>query len=186
MLPSDVVVQLYADLADPTQVRAALESIFFEASATRTFPSEEARRAFFERWLGRYLASFPHDAFVAVTPAGEIAGYLAGCLEDLANLPMFRDIFYAAAFSDLSRRYPAHLHINLAPQWRGQGIGGRLIDAFAAHAARHGVAGIHAVTGEGSRNNSFYVRCGFACLRRAEIEGKRVAFFGRLLERPGL
>jgi GNAT superfamily N-acetyltransferase len=177
----DVVVRPYLELARPGEVHAALEVIFFEASATRSFPSEEAKRAFLERWLSRYLAMFPEEAFIAVAPGGEVAGYLVGCLEDLAVLPVFRDIFYVGAFSDLSRRYPAHLHINVAAHHRGGGIGGRLIAAFAAHASQRGARGMHAVTGDGSRNNAFYPRCGFDCLRRAEIDGKRVAFFGRLL-----
>jgi GNAT superfamily N-acetyltransferase len=181
MPASEIVVRPYLGLGGRGEAHAALEAIFFEASATRSFPSEEAKRAFLERWFTRYLALFPEEAFIAVAPSGEIAGYLVGCLEDLAVLPMFRDVFYAPAFSDLSRRYPAHLHINVAARYRGGGIGGRLIAAFATHASQRGVQGMHAVTGDGSRNNGFYTRCGFDCLRRAEIDGKRIAFFGRLL-----
>ena len=59
------------------------------------------------------------------------------------------------------KRFPAHLHINLAAAFRSQGIGAQLIEAFAGHAKRAGAPGMHAVTGKGMRNVRFYIRCGF-------------------------
>jgi len=179
MLRSDVTVRCYAELEDRAAAEPGLDAIFFEASATRSFPDEATRLDFRDRWLGRYLNRFPHEAFLAFAPGGQVAGYIIGCLEDPISNPIFQDITYFGLFSQPTRRYPAHLHINLAPKYRGFGIGQTLVETFAAHASAHGVGGMHAVTGDGSRNNSFYERCGFQRLAEAEVSGKRLVFFAR-------
>jgi GNAT superfamily N-acetyltransferase len=179
MFPAHVTVRCYAELDDPAAVAQSLDAIFFEASATRSFPDEATRLAFRDRWLGRYLNRFPHEAFLAFAPGGQVAGYIVGCLEDPVSHPLFHDIAYFALFSEPTLRYPAHLHINLSPEYRGFGIGQALIETFAFHASAHGVGGMHAVTGDGSRNNSFYERCGFQRLAEAEVSGKRLVFFAR-------
>jgi hypothetical protein len=70
----------------------AIDGIFFEASATKTFASDEARLVFRERWLGRYLTHFPQHAFLALSPSRAVRGYVVGSVEDPAKLELFRDI----------------------------------------------------------------------------------------------
>ncbi len=180
---SATVVRL-AEHSAPEPVREAIDAIFFETSNAQQFASGPEREAFRERWLGRYLAHYPDEAFLAVA-GGEIVGYLVGCLEDPARNTLFADIPYFAEFAHLSRRFPAHLHINLTAAWRGRGIGVKLIEAFAAHARRAGAPGMHVVTAEGARNNHFYMKCGFRQLAVSEWGGKRVAFLGRSLDPSG-
>lgn len=139
----------------------ALDVIFFEASATRDFASVEARSAFRERWLGRYQTHDPQWFYVAADGHGRIAGYLAGCIDDPAQSRRFDDIGYFERLAEVTRIYPAHLHINLAPQFRSRGVGARLIAAFTADAAAAGVPGVHVVTGRGVRNVRFYSANGF-------------------------
>src|SRR5262249_62046794 len=81
-------------------------------------------------------------------------------------------------------RFPAHLHINLAPASRSRGIGAALIEAFAAHAAAAGAAGVHVVTGKGMRNVRFYEKCGFGVLGAAPWNGREVLFLGKELAGP--
>lgn len=138
-----------------------IDSIFFTSSTVQQFANEVERQVFRERWLGRYLDLWPEDFFVASQTRHRVMGYLAGCLKDPATQPVFADIGYVTSFADLSRRYPAHLHINMDPGCRNSGIGARLIDAFCVHAKSHGVGGVHVVTGKASRNVRFYERCGF-------------------------
>jgi len=162
---------------------AQIETIFFASSNVQQFANDAERAVFRERWLRRYLEHWPEDFFVAGTADGRIVGYLAGCLEDPATAPLFADLGYAAAFADLSRSHPAHLHINLDPGWRNSGIGTRLIEAFCAHAAGR-VAGVHVVTGRASRNVRFYERNGFRLLRttRSQWSDGEIAFLGRALD----
>ncbi len=166
---------------DVPGVRAGIEEIFFAASATQSFPTDQAKSAFLERWLGRYLAAYPAEAFVAVADDGQVAGYLVGCLDDPAGAPAFRDIGYFESFKALTKCYPAHIHINTAPQYRNHGIGARLIETFAGHAAVRGSPGMHAVTADGSRNNPFYLKCGFIRAATTEVSGHGLVFFARAL-----
>lgn len=160
-----------------------IERIFFEASGRTSFPSTEARAEFRERWLGRYLAHDRAHAFVARTGEGRIAGYLIGSLDDPAEADRFDDISYFADFADLTAHYPAHLHINLDPGWRSQGIGARLIATFAEHAVRRRARGVHVVTGAAARNVGFYERNGFVVLREVQWNGARIVLLGRDLGR---
>jgi GNAT superfamily N-acetyltransferase len=161
---------------------ADVDRIFFASAGRTTFADEEERGAFRERWLGRYLVHDRAHAFVArISESGAVVGYLVGCLDDPARAERFRDISYYEGFADLTAHCPAHLHINLDPAWRSKGIGGRLVEAFADHAARHGASGVHVVTGAASRNVAFYQRCGFAPLREADWNGNAILIMARYL-----
>jgi len=165
---------------------AQIETIFFVSSNVQQFADDAERAAFRERWLGRYLDRWPEHLFIAIAPGDRVVGYLAGCLDDPAVHPVFADIAYMPAFADLSRSYPAHLHMNLDPGWRSGGIGTRLIDAFCAHAEGR-APGVHVVTGRTSRNVRFYERNGFRMLRttRSPWSDAEIAFLARTLPGPG-
>jgi len=178
-----VRIEPLGDDATPATL-AEIERIFFAASLRKTFADALEREAFKERWLGRYLVHDRAHAFVARAEDDGVAGYLLGCLDDPALAPRFRDLSYFADFADLTARYPAHLHVNLDAAWRSQGIGARLVERFACHAARRGVPGVHIVTGAGVRNVKFYERAGFVPLREVAWNGGIVLLMGRDL-RPG-
>jgi len=160
---------------------AQVEGIFFEASGRAFAPGAE-RDAFRERWLGRYLRGGTDVVLLALDGAGVVAGYVIGALQDPAEQERFSDIgYFRAEFRELCRRYPAHLHINLAPASRSRGLGARLIATFADCAARAGAPGMHVVTAKEARNVSFYLRCGFAELGACRWNGREVVFLGRAL-----
>ena len=127
-----------------------------------------ARAAFRERWLGRYLRDDPQFAYLAFDASGDVAGYVVGAIDDPVLSERFADVGYFAAFGDLTRKYPAHLHVNLAPAFRNRGIGGRLIEAFVAEAKRSGAPGVHVVTSANSDNVRFYNRNGFIEVARTK------------------
>jgi len=169
---SSPAVQRWADIDLSASLIEQLDAIFFEASNTKTFPSEEARAAFRERWLGRYLSQHPQWAYVAVAADGQVAGYLVGALNEASG---FDD------FAKAAREFPAHLHVNLAPAHRSRGIGAALIDAFAEDAARAGAKGMHIVTSADARNVRFYTRAGFSERARTTVNGSELVFLGRSL-----
>src|SRR5688572_26875039 len=110
----------------PARILAQIEAIFFETSARPPPPGAE-RDAFRERWLGRYLRGGTDVLLVALAGGDTVAGYLVGALENPALQERFADIgYFRADFAGLTRRFPAHLHINLAKTFRSQGIGARL------------------------------------------------------------
>jgi GNAT superfamily N-acetyltransferase len=173
-----------SEVADNDSLVPALDAIFFEASATRSFAGDKERAAFRERWLGRYLAGEPQWAYVARDADGTVAGYLVGSIDDPRTSGRYGDVGYFLDFADLTASYPAHLHLNLAPRYRNRGIGADLIAAFAADAARAGAVGMHVVTGAGSRNVRFYERNGFRELGRATFNAHDVVFLGCRLGPP--
>jgi len=60
------------------------------------------------------------------------------------------------------RDYPAHLHIDLLPDYQGQGYGTALIETFFAAAAEAGADGVHvSVAPANVRAPRFYARFGF-------------------------
>ncbi len=178
---TETFIRRWVEIEDRSHLVPEIDEIFFEASATKSFASEADRAAFRERWLGRYLAHYPEEAFVALAPGGTIAGYLVGSLDDPASTPLFSDIAYFADLAQLTARYPAQLHVNLAQPWRGRGIGSRLVAAFVDHAHSAGVPGVHAVTGRGMRNVGFYLSNGFGEAGSVRTRDRDLVFLARSL-----
>ena len=179
---ADVSIQPLRSRVSRPDDTAALDAIFFGSSNTKTFDSDEIRQQFRDRWLGRYLRLDPAEAFLAVDRTGTIVGYLVGCLSDPARQSRFDDIGYFHLLADLTARFPAHLHVNLAPAWRGTGVGSRLVGQFITHAAENGSQGVHVVTSEGARNVGFYVRNRFGLQRTFTYRGNSLVMLGRTLE----
>ena len=177
---SEISIRRWSEIADKDSLMPALDAIFFEASATKSFASEESRAAFRERWLGRYLEHEPQWAYVARDARRRGRRLSRRQLDDPRQSARYGDVGYFLDFAELTASYPAHLHVNLAPDYRNRGIGAELIAAFAADAAQAGAAGMHVVTGSGSRNVRFYERNGFRELARATFNAHEVVFLGRV------
>lgn len=180
-MSATATIERYLDVMDVAKLDAELDQIFFEASNTKSFASESDRETFRERWLGRYLKHDAALAFIAVDTSRSIAGYVVGAADDPGQSRRFDDVGYFADFRDLTARYPAHLHVNLAPAFRNQGIGGQLIGAFIAEAKRQGAHGAHVVTSANARNVRFYSRNGFREEGRLCRDGREIVFLARTI-----
>lgn len=174
--------------APVTQRRAilsAIDDIFFDTAGPRTFADMAEKIAFRDRWLGRYLEHLPDLVLVAVRGDAdrvpEVCGYLVGAINDPARDPLFADIPFFPLIADLMPEFPAHLHINLASDCRGSGLGARLVMRFAAIAQAAGARGLHIVTGPQSRNRSFYCRVGLREMREMSWPGGRGVMMGARL-----
>jgi GNAT superfamily N-acetyltransferase len=180
-VPDAVKIEKLLDGPRGAETFAALDRIFFDASNTKSFKSDEHRAAFRERWLGRYLTHDPEWVYLAIQERGGIVGYLLGSLDDPATAPRFSDLSYFQSFAHLTARYPAQIHVNLAPEWRGQGIGGALMRTFVDDVSKTGVPGAHVITTRGMRNVSYYSANGFAPVGELAWNGRELLFFGRVL-----
>lgn len=167
-----------ADAVSRMHLTRGVDVIFWATSA-RPISDVREREAFRDLWLGDYLADDSPYAWVALTPDGDVVGYLAGSVAPIMGNERFAGLGYFGAFGEALRDYPAHLHINLDEAWRNRGIGRRLIDAFAAQVRAAGHPGFHVVTGATSRNVSFYTRAGFAEIARTRWKSGEVVFLGR-------
>jgi GNAT superfamily N-acetyltransferase len=170
--------QLASDL-EHDRLISELDRVFFSSSARQSFSSAAERAAFRERWLGRYLHHFPHYALVALDSERRVVGYLVGSVDDPARDPLFADLTFFTHFRALTARYPAQLHVNLDADWRGHGIGARLVETFADMARTHGAPGVHVVTARGMRNVGFYLANGFVERGALSSDGVELLFLGR-------
>lgn len=174
-----VLIKRFADLAlsDRAAVTHGIDQIFYDTSLRRTFDSDDERASFRHTWVGQYVELFPDLFFVALRE-GQAVGYLAGYFPTPGREHDFSDQHHMAVFSDLVAQYPAHLHINVDEGVRDLGIGGQLVDEFLSTCRTKSVAGVHIVTGDGSRNNAFYRKVGLTTeVRRASGE-RNMLFMG--------
>lgn len=167
-----------ADAVSRMHLTAGIDAIFWATTARRITDPHE-REAFRNLWLGEYLASDSPHAWLALTPTGNVVGYLVGTLASPIGNPRFTALKYFEAFASGLATYPAHLHINLDEAYRNRGIGRRLIDAFASQVRTAGLPGFHVVTGATQRNVSFYIRAGFTEIARTAGKSGDVVFLGR-------
>lgn len=75
--------------------------------------------------------------------------------------------------------YPAHLHIDLLPEYQRKGFGGKLINALFEHLKSKGICGVMLTVGRANETGkSFYKKYGFTLLEEC---GDDVAFGMKLL-----
>lgn len=128
----------------------------------------DERGAFVQHWISPYRELRPGWTWAAAAD-GEIVGYLTGAPDTLAfekerrrafsPPPDSRDFFPEAVRLKLWAEHPAHLMMNVAADYRGLGVGARLLQAFFAELRRAGVPSAHLVCGPNSY--SFFERMAF-------------------------
>jgi len=160
-----VKIQRADEVADFASCLGDIDAIFFESSARRDFCDQREKQAFREMSLGRYIEKHRSSFFVAVDDDGRAVGYLAGCLENPIKIDHFNDVSYFRYIEDICQDYPAHLHVNVAEQYRNRGLGTALVGRFVDWAKLHSVEGMQLVTSSASRSIPFYRRLGFIDLR---------------------
>jgi ribosomal protein S18 acetylase RimI-like enzyme len=77
--------------------------------------------------------------------------------------------------------YPAHLHINVHPEWQRSGIGSLLFAAYEENLVNHSVQGYHlGVAGNNEVGISFYRKKGLVKIGQIPKKGvPAVIWFGR-------
>ncbi len=180
----DVTIRTFPAGAMAPRRWREVEEIFFRSAARLDFASEQDKRDFLARWTGFYLESEPEGIFLAMAADRRVAGYLTGCADSRGASRLYRDIPYYSLFEDCFEAFPAHFHVNCHPDFRNQGVGTRLVEAYLAHCARAGLPGVHVVTAPGARNVTFYHRCGLDFALRRSWQGRQLLFLGAKLD-PG-
>jgi len=156
----------------------------------------------------------PDNSFVAVDEKDRLVGYIMGSLDTVSQKKGFDRhmrwrIFcrlagvtwwrHPGSAKELLRwlkvpelptpeglydDYPAHLHMNLLPEFQGMGIGGKLMRNFLRHVKASRVKGVHLRT---SNHNvkalPFYEKEGFVCVSDrlfqfwSDVQNHRVVIF---------
>lgn len=169
------------DLVHTDTAHTQIDDIFYQASVTRSLPTPEARAAYRDLWLGRYMAHFPELFLVALDADGAAAAYLAASpVSDRPPLP--GPDYYALFPAAIVEAYPAHLHINVRLDSRGAGVGAKLVAAFRAscHTAR--IPAFHAVTAAGTAAVHFFRRCGMEPKAQVCWRGRELLLLGDMLQ----
>jgi len=125
-------------------------------------PNTLKQEAKFRKWM------IPR---IAVRMFGYTSWRYPRCFKNL--LKMVRE--YAEGTDDAENdpiitQYPAHLHINLLPEFQGMGLGTRLIHRFEEHMRGLGVTGLHlGTTNKNHKAVPFYHKMGFSMVKESEI-----------------
>lgn len=159
-------------------VMAQVREIFFESSARKEFKDEAEKEAFFEKYLGFYLRTYPELAWVAI--GEKVLGYLVAAPQSL-DPELLSLQPHMKTFEKLFNDYPAHLHINCHHESRGLGVGAQLIETLVEKLKQQSISGLHIMTGPGSANRSFYKKLGFDFESQLDFSGSPILFMGKRL-----
>lgn len=130
-----------------------------------------------------YLEKEPENCFVAVDENDKVIGYVYGvkdydkyqanfgeyinCVARIENRRFLSEAMIEMYDHAIYKKdYPAHLHIDILPDYQSKGIGSKLIKAFCDNLKEHNVKGVMLIVGsenEGARR--FYERNGFTLLQ---------------------
>ena len=144
--------------------------------------SKRARNFTLTVYCDYYTENEPENCFVCANENDEAIGYVI-CAE---NFDVFKKRFVENYYSkinkwDFKRRksalrsivphekykeeYPAHLHIDVLPEYHRMGIGHKMTDALLEHLKKKGVEGIMLTTWiKNEKGRGFYDKYGFALL----------------------
>lgn len=157
------------------------QDIFFKSSSRQNFNSAEEKEQFFKTWTSFYTEQFPQYTYFAFEN-NRLVGYLTGHLDSINCKQLFFSNKFYSLFEDQFSTYPAHLHINCHPDFRGRGVGCELIKAFELDLQRHKVSGVHIITAPKAANVFFYSRSGFDFqLLRGADSGCQLLFMGKFV-----
>lgn len=158
-------------------------------------PDVDTGRFIHYTFCNYYIEKEPENCFV-VDDGGKAVGYII-CAE---NFDKFKKVFdeeylplteqfgedryewaYTAynAQGEFKNDYPAHLHIDILPEYQRMGMGGKLVEALCDHLSEKGVKGVCLTCGpRNERAKNFYKKYGFELL----LINKDDACFGKKIK----
>ena len=158
--------------------------------------SKKARNFILTVYCDYYIENEPENCFVAADENDKAVGYVI-CAEDF---DVFKKRFAENYYSKISKwdfkrrksalksivphekykeEYPAHLHIDVLPEYHRMGIGHKMTDALLEHLKKKGVKGVMLTTWiKNEKGRGFYDKYGFTLLE----EMKNCAVYGLKLK----
>jgi GNAT superfamily N-acetyltransferase len=155
-----------------------VNEIFF-LNAVKKFNNDEERLKFSNQWLLPYWESAP-DYFYLLLCDDVIAGYLSAHPDTtlyMRNNQNSNHVSYSI-FETLHKQFPAHLHINLHPEYTGHGGGELLMKALIQRLRAEACPGLHIVTSANARNKTFYRKLGLLFEKTERIASVDYLFMG--------
>ena len=119
-------------------------------------------KAFVSAIKEQYIPSLD-DPFLSPPKDGEVSngdGPQVGALKRFLYRP--EDHYLHEEFPRLLKGWPAHLHIDILPEWQGKGWGKVLMEEFCKRLRGEGAKGVHLIMGGGNKTaERFYRKVGF-------------------------
>ncbi len=125
-----------------------------------------------------------HNCFVAVDENDRAVGYIL-CAENYDNFKKIFNKEYLTRFrktevifritsrlssfvqSVYKKEYPAHMHIDILPEYQRMGLGHKLVDALCEHLKSKGVKGVCLTMWSGNKKGgNFYKKYGFTLISK--------------------
>jgi GNAT superfamily N-acetyltransferase len=156
-----------------------LRDIFFKTTKAE-LNSEEERQNLFDKYAAPYIENWPDYVFFACDEAsGRTMGYLTGCEDSKKAIEVLstKQKSYTL-FSDLYLRFPAHLHVDIHPDFQGKGVGTFLLQEFVIEMKKKGLRGLHILTAPGDSSVQFYLRNKFKFQVVRSFNGREILFMG--------
>lgn len=162
-------------------ILAQLDSIFFKSSARSDFSNESERSQFRYKYLDWYLLNHPEFFQLATDSNKNILGYICGTADTNSSSELFTLHPWLQCLQSYLNRFPAHLHINLAENARGSGLGSLLLKDYEHLLKSRNIAGLHLVTAPDARNVGFYRKNGYNFETTFQWKNVDLLFMGKHL-----
>lgn len=166
--------------------REALEEICLATAMEQARKHALLREAFLMVFCDYYVQQEREHCFVAVDEKDAAVGYILGAPSfekwereihssylDRSENVIAKSIVKGEAetMRPFAERYPAHLHIDILPQYQRMGLGSRLMDVLRDHLRKQGIKGVMlGVSSDNEKGKSFYRRYGFEELARDDSQ----------------
>jgi ribosomal protein S18 acetylase RimI-like enzyme len=143
------------------------------------FETEARKQALYYLYCDYYLEYESDTCFVVANDKDEAIGYIL-CADNykeyeknyrkyyMSKLKKISKPFWLMRNIDmllrrpLTKKFPAHMHIDIKPEGQGQGMGHKLVDTLVKTLKEKGVKGLFLVVGkENKKGVSFYRKYGF-------------------------
>lgn len=161
-----------------------LKKIYYGAGSASDQMPEMVTEAMQQFFLDYYVENEAAHCLVA-DDGGRAVGYILcapfeekweAFFEEHTGQPEFAviNMIYQGSkepFVRYREQYPAHLHIDLLPEYQRIGLGTRLVDALKAHLKELGISGLMlCVANDNEKGIRFYRKYGFMELEKFEHE----------------
>lgn len=176
----EIVIRGYRE-ADHDQV----QRVCLGTGTDPTFAQPQMQQLLLNAFCNYYIEQEPENCFVADDGNG-VVGYIL-CARDAGvwkenfpgcYAPGWEDgplkMFYEGVMASplkYAGEYPAHLHIDILPEYQRVGVGSRLMDALLDHLRQLHIPGVMlGVASDNEKGKNFYRKYGFSVLEEGPQE----------------
>lgn len=158
-----------------------IEVIFWQTASPQSFDDKEKQELFKYRYLVHYIENYPGHCYVILSQKDEVFGYLCGdgARSSYHQLKQLHAYYYL--FEQYFSTYPAHFHINIAPNYQLKGLGAQLVAHYCEVLTLERCPGVHLITAQSARNVSFYQKLHFKSVQVKGYLNSNLLLLGKLL-----